>query len=393
METEQLKTELVELLRDLVKTPSWVEYDDNGVALRNENSLVAYIEEWLKKNTDFEIERQELAGGRFNLIAKKGNPDIVFLGHTDTVQPSENAKYNQLEAVVNDGKIYGRGTTDMKSGVAAMMMSLKTNKDLNNVWLMLYADEEYYFLGMKGLIEKYGDIRPKLLVSSDGSDLHIGHGCRGLIELRARFTGQTGHPARGTGKSAVMLGYKALIQLEDFVKSFRHERMGESSFNVAYVHGGARVSDTMDQGRITKVGQAGNVVADIMEFVLDIRPASPELSFEMIDQKLKEIAESMSIGYELIESTHRLGAWYTDIDKLEKFTQLASQITSKPAVIDNPGVSGYIDLQMLWEKVGRPTALMFGGGVGDTAHTPDEYIEINDYIKSYRFFSNILIQK
>lgn len=55
-------------------------------------------------------------------------------------------------------------------------------------------------IGMKAVVEEYGYVRPKLIVSSDSSDLQIGRGCRGLIEIRAQFLGKTGHPTKQTGK-------------------------------------------------------------------------------------------------------------------------------------------------------------------------------------------------
>ena len=161
------------------------------------------MEGWLKTNTDFDITKQKLDGGRYNLIASKGNPDLVLLGHTDTVAPSEGAKYDQMAAEIHDGKVWGRGSTDMKSGIASVLQALSLSPDTKNVWAMFYADEEYDFLGMKGLIKDYSDIKPKLLVSADGSDLEIGHGCRGLIEFRARVKGVSGHPAHGNGINAI----------------------------------------------------------------------------------------------------------------------------------------------------------------------------------------------
>jgi acetylornithine deacetylase/succinyl-diaminopimelate desuccinylase-like protein len=152
---------------------------------------------------------------------------LVFLGNTDTVQPSENARYDQLGAGIHNGKIWGRGTTDMKSGIAAMLQALSLTPDAQNTWMFLYADEEYDFLGMKALVSEYSDIRPELMVSSDGSDLKLGHGCRGLIEFRARVTGETGHPARGTGNSAVWGSVEGLKELTEYLEKYKHPIMGE----------------------------------------------------------------------------------------------------------------------------------------------------------------------
>lgn len=147
--------ELVKLTQDLIRIPSWIPDDPQKQSVQNENKVVDFLENWLKKNTKMETERQKLDGNRFNLIAKKGKPNIVFLAHTDTVAPSANAEYNQLTAEIHHNKLYGRGSADMKSGIAAMLQSLSLACNRNNVWIMLYADEEYDFLGMRGLVKKY----------------------------------------------------------------------------------------------------------------------------------------------------------------------------------------------------------------------------------------------
>ena len=275
--------ELVALLQDLVRIPSWVPDDPSLKTRQNENGVVDYLEKWLRTNTNLEIQRQPLEYGRNNLIAAKGNPDLVFLAHTDTVQPSENAPYDQLAAEIHDGKIWGRGTTDMKSGIASMVQALSLSPNADNVWMFLYADEEYNFLGMKALVKEYGNLKPELIVSSDGSDLNIGHGCRGLIELRARTKGETGYPAEGTGNNAIWGSFEALSQLREYLDTFEHPIMGKTSFNVAHILGGAMVKDSIsERGRLQQVGQAGNVVPDVAEFVIDIRPSSPDLNLESI---------------------------------------------------------------------------------------------------------------
>jgi len=67
-----------------------------------------------------------------------------------------------------------------------------------------------------------------------------------------------------------------------------------------------------------------------------------------------------------------------------------SQVLISLIQIDNPGESGYIDLQMIWEATGRPPSFMFGGGNGDTTHKADEHIKIEDLIKTRDFFVEVL---
>lgn len=384
--------ELVTLLQDLIKIPSWVPDGPDDEKLKseqNENQLVDYLENWLKTNTDLEVKRHLLDYGRFNLIASKGSPDLLFLAHTDTVAPSQDAPYDQLAGEIHDDQIWGRGATDMKSGIATMLQAIKLTKNLNNFMFALYADEEYDFLGMKAFAKEYSNIRPKLIVSSDGSDLSIGHGCRGLIELRARVTGKSGHAAKQNGKNAITATFNAVENLKSYLQEFNHPVMGTSSINLAYCFGGAKLADSFADNLLTKVGQAGNVIPDINEFVLDIRPASPDLTIDKVIENLSAYFTQNGYGFEVITKRHNLGAWFTDIKEIEPFVALAQEITPD-SKINNPGDTGYIDLQMIWEVIGRPSALMYGGGIGSTAHSPEERIRITDLVKTRDFFLKVL---
>ncbi len=384
--------ELVALLQNLVRIPSWVPENSDLKKIHNENAVVDFLEDWARANTTFEIIRQPLEGGRYNLILKKGRPDLVFLAHTDTVTPSENAPYDQLAAEVHDAKIWGRGTTDMKSGIATMIQALSLKPQIDNTWMFLYADEEYDFLGMKALVEEYSHIRPQMIVSSDGSDLRLGHGCRGLIEIRAQVEGATGHPAKATGRSAIWEGFEVLATVRNKLLTQKHEVMGSNSFSVAYMLGGANQPDNRNEyGFVDHVGQAGNVVPDIMEFVLDVRPAFPNLNLQAVVDLLAEEFETRRLGFQVVREKHNLGAWYTDASELKPYEKIARQFISPlESVYSNPQDSGYLDLQMLWEAVDRPTAFMYGGGVGETAHTPKEHIKIDNLIKERDFFLGVL---
>lgn len=380
------KDEVVGLLASLIRIPSFV----TGKPGFNENGVVDFIEDWLRKKTSMIIERQKLPGGRFNLIAKQGDAETIFLGHTDTVQPSKNAPIDQMLGKVVKDEIWGRGATDMKSGVASLMSAAHLAKNSKNYWIFFYADEEYDFLGMKGLVKKFANIRPKRLISADGSDLAIGHGCRGLIELTCRVKGETGHPARGTGKNAIWGSLEVLSSLKKYLDRFTHSVMGKTSFNLAYFYGGAELSTSIGaNNRLVEVGKAGNVVPDICEFTVDIRPARPDLNADKMSSFLGKEFKALELEFELVERKHDLGAWYTEKKELVDFSEVAKNVLGKVSFA-NPRSTGYLDLQMLWEEVGRPSSFMFGGGIGLTAHKPDERIKIKDLIKTRDFFRTIM---
>lgn len=386
--------ELAELLQRLIQIPSWVPDDPSEENLKwkqNENSLVEFIEDWLKTHTSLQTERQELAFGRFNLIASKGEPTMIILGHTDTVRPSEGAPYDQLAGEIHNGRIWGRGAADMKSGLASVMQALEMVPDADNIMVVFYADEEYDFLGMKAFVDSYSSLRPKVIVSADGSDFKFGHGCRGLIELRGRVTGVTGHPASGRGMNAIWATYEGMVELKKYLETFDHPIMGKPSFNLAYQLGGAKLPDSMRGNYLNNVGQAGNVVPDINEFVLDIRPSSPDLTLDRVVAVLQSYFADKGYGYETVQARHNLGAWYTEITDLEEYVEVVRQSFGVGSVkFENLKKTGYLDLQMLWEATDRPLAFMIGSGQHGMAHSPDEHIEIDALSKGRDAFVSLL---
>ena len=116
--------ELVELTRDLIRIPSVVRPGEPGAT---EAAVAAYVERWLRRE-GFEVEVHEVAPGRPNVLAWVGEasgPSLLLEGHTDVVTEGNAAewRYAPFGADLVDGRIYGRGSADMKSGLAAAMIA------------------------------------------------------------------------------------------------------------------------------------------------------------------------------------------------------------------------------------------------------------------------------
>jgi len=384
--------DLIKLLQKLVRIPSWVPDDEAGKWTQNENRLVDFIEEWLLANTNLTVVRQKLDYGRFNLIASKGTPEIVFLAHLDTVAPPITSPYSPLGAEIHDGKVWGRGSSDMKCGIASLMQAAALSPEANNYAILFYADEEYDFLGMKALVRDYSDLKPRFLISADGSDLRLGVGCRGLIEIRARVYGQTAHAASGKGNNAILGVYQLMEGLSGYFESKSDAIMGKSSLNLAYLFGGKDMgNEGLVDGKLAKVGQEGNVVSDVAEFVIDIRPSSPEISVESIIETLMETAQERGLRVEVVNVRHDLRAWFTARSEIAKYEKLVGSVCGLDEVrFTNPRKGGYLDIQMLWEAVGKPPAFVFGAGSGKTEHADNENVEINNVIVVRDFFVEVL---
>jgi len=358
-------TKTLELTKQLVAIPSWVRAGCNEIAVGE------FIYYWLQANTDLTVIKQPVKDGRFNVIAFDDSPTTLLLnGHIDTVEAGGNWNTDPFTPTIKDDRLYGRGTTDMKGSLAAMLTAVSDNRNTKGLMVLCYIDEEYDFTGMLKFVEEYKDkIKPQLVVSLDGYADTIGYACRGLIEVRFKVRGKSGHAGRPSlGKNAILLGTLLINQLILKLESdFTDPVQGPSTCNLAYLNGG------LDLGS-GKVGQEGNNIADIAELVLDIRPAVPSLDAMQVEELITTLAKKLGIQIESWTTRHNLGAWFTDPAILQ-------------AQLDLPGnyepFRGYVDTQMLWQCWDGVTCCAIGASTLECAHAVDEYVEINNLEKTY----------
>ena len=199
--------------------------------------------------------------GRPNLIARIGGngtrPPLAFTGHLDTV-PLGLAPWtvDPHGGDIKDGKIWGRGTSDMKSGVAAFVVACiemaPRLRDTPGVVLYITSGEETgsegaFAIARTGITGSAG----ALVVAEPTSNRPIvGH--KGALWLKAITAGVTAHgsmPDRGV--NAVYKAARAISALETFDFNIaRHATMGAPTLNVGFTHGGLNVNSVPDRAEV-----------------------------------------------------------------------------------------------------------------------------------------------
>lgn len=359
----------LEILKELVPIPSWVDDKTNEIKIGN------WIMDFLSKNSKLKITRQEIGIGRFNILATNSEKiDILVTGHMDTVQPNSAWTKNPATGEIIGDKLYGLGTTDMKSGVA-IMLYLSTLRNLKEkTGFLFYCDEEYDFLGMKKFIEECKNkIKPKTIISLDGEGLQIANSCRGLIELKVKVEGKAGHAANPkSGINAITQSFKVIDKLKKFVFNFKSKELGNSTLNVAYMNGG---------------GSEGNIIASDCEYIVEIRVANEKLNANVVKKFI--VDESAKLGLKVVSTIirHDLGSWITRKEDLTEYIKLSANKKLKSAK-----KSGYIDIQMLWQVFGKPPTFSFGIGEIGMSHKADECVKVSNLEKGQRFFEKLLLE-
>src|SRR3954454_18912401 len=226
----------------------------------NELSCILHLERILAA-AGLETSLQQFAPGRANLIARVGavgsKLPLCFTGHVDTV-PLGNASWsvNAFGGEIIDGKMYGRGSTDMKCGVAAFVAAIgniaKNLEGTRRVVLVITAGEELgcegaFHLARAGILGRAGAI---VVAEPTSNAALVGH--KGALWLRLTLKGVTAHGSMPhLGVNAAYKAARVLTGLESFQFNVAaHPYLGPPTLNVGPVRAGLNVNSVPDLAEI-----------------------------------------------------------------------------------------------------------------------------------------------
>lgn len=253
------KEEYVSLLQDLVRIPS---INPPG----KEEAVTRYLVSYLRRNGLDPIEVPTADPRRRNIVCTlKGETDedaIVFTGHQDVVGISEAETplwiTDPFGAQIIDGRLYGRGSSDMKSGVAAMVMAmvLLKRQDVRphrDVILAITCDEENLMSGSKALIRTNYFSRAKAVIVCEPTGLKVCRVGKGRTFGSITVFGKAAHGSKqGVGQNAVDLAVDliTLVNQTDF-SAFDHPDYGSTFWRVLAIHAGMEPQVVPNECRMT----------------------------------------------------------------------------------------------------------------------------------------------
>src|SRR6478609_2336206 len=228
----------------------------------NEEACARYLGDLLQAS-GFQVDYSTFAASRTSLIARIGQTTsskapLGFTGHLDTVPLGAAPwKKHAFGASLEGGRLYGRGSSDMKSGVAAFVVAALAQaerlRESPGVTLVLTADEECGCGGAAHLAREtslLGRVGALLVGEPTANYPLVGH--KGALWLEARTTGVTAHgsmPERGD--NAVHKAARAITALQDFDFNFaRHAVLGGPTLNVGTIKGGLNINSVPDRAAI-----------------------------------------------------------------------------------------------------------------------------------------------
>jgi len=364
----------ISLLKCLIEMPSFV---GRGV---DESKIGNFVYEYLKKNTNLKVEKQFVENKRFNIVAYKNlNPEVIFFSHLDTVPP-KNPRSNPIKPMEKDGKIFGLGSVDMKSGLAISLSIANKFKNKENIAYIFSVDEEYEFKGAKILVEKY-KFKPKLIINPEPTSLKILNGCRGVTEFTLKVHGKSCHAgSKYLGVNAIEKSVELFNKLQKEISKYDNEG-GKNSLNLAGLNGGI----LRDKDQIVS---SGNIVPNYASCVAEIRISNKKLTKKFIENKINSISKKIGVKVSDINFKFLMNPAFTPTINLKNFENILKENKIEPVYRD-VNTAGYFEVQFLQEIWGGDI-LVFGPGPAEQAHQEEEYVDMDTIEKTERVFEDFV---
>lgn len=305
-------------------------------------------------------------------------PPLLFACHLDVVAAAGSWKYPPFEGAECEGRIYGRGSADMKGGIAAAVAAIRQIVDseielAGDIIFAALAGEETDSCGARRFA---AGNHPRVagVVIPEPTDFTIVTAHRGMLWLEVKTFGRAAHSSTPQlGVNAITSMKNLLVELDDYKIPFEpHKLLGNCSMSINTITGGKEI----------------NVVPDGCVIGIDIRTLPGQRSeqiisdFEKIFTKLKRKNPQFEASVSIVRE---VGALETDpqCGFVKDFCS-AVQINETKAVgftTDGPHFASF-----------RAPVVIFGPGKPRLAHKQDEYIEIADLQKAAEFYKDIILK-
>ena len=353
-----------------------------------EKEVSDYIEILMKRLGFRDIFRDEY-GSVFGFIGpKKDKTAILFDSHTDVMPVRGNWIHPPFGGQISKGKLYGRGSTDMKGSLCSSIFAAadaqkKHNLKKQYVVSASVLEEEVEGVALGKVMDR---VKPENVVICEPSKLKIKLGHKGRIECLLYVSGKTFHSAfPNKGDNTIHLAAKAITALEN-IKFTNSHKMGEGVLTPTGLITNSNTSmapseTTIRFDRRTVPGDTDELIKEeIMNIVNKIDPKA--FSFK--------IEKSTTITYtgEKIICEKNFKPW--TLDKEHKLTKSLMKAVKKNGIQIDIGYWGFCTNGV--ESMGnrQVNTIGFGPGNEELAHTTNEYVELEHLNKAYEVYKDLI---
>jgi acetylornithine deacetylase len=367
----------------------------NTVSRDSNLGLIEWARDYLEKLGARTRLTHDATGKKANLFATLGDspkPGLILSGHTDVVPvDGQNWDTDPFKVVERDGKLYARGSADMKGfiGVALtqapkFLAALHAGRLDAPLHYALSYDEEVGCLGVRGLIRDLEEngIRPAGCLVGEPTSMQpiIAH--KGMNRFKCTVRGREAHSSYVThGVNAIEYAARLVVHIREIANRLAEFEKRDYGFTVPYT--------TMSTGLI-RGGIAANVIPKACEFQFDLRTL-PNASADALYQEIRAQAETLSremravdpeAGIDLEWASHTVGLASLETDSIVQWAM-------RLARAGQTGKVSYGTEAGLFQKMGVPSVILGPGDIAE-AHRPNEFVALDQLAKCEAFIGRIL---
>ncbi len=343
----------IELLRDLVAIPS---------VSGEEEALARFVEE-SARGWGLPVVRDH-TGVRIEVAGRSPGHTLALVSHLDVVPPGEGWSRDPFDPVVEDGRLYGRGSGDAKASVAAMLSAARDVAERGGpargrLLVLLGYNEETKHTTMGGAVEAAGQV--DAAVVGEPTNLQMAVAQRGLMMIDLVARGQQRHAGRaddGPFTNALVELARDLVGLPDLFRERPHPLLGY-----------ATVTPTM-----VSAGVGRNVTPPTAMAVLDVR-STPCWTHEELARALRQ-----AVRTEVVVTSDRLVPCETPPGS--RLLEVAERVRPEAKRYGSPTCSDWVFLR-------HTDAIKCGPGTSARSHTPDECVDLAEVTAARAFYGAV----
>jgi succinyl-diaminopimelate desuccinylase len=374
----------VDLTRELVRIPS-----ENPTG--TEADIAAWVRDWLAGLPGVTVKLIEVKPGRPNVIARlagsSDEPPLAFVAHMDTVPFGSGWQRNPCGADIVDGKLFGRGACDMKSGLAVAMIALAQAAGVGHaprrtVMLCATMDEEGpLMMGVNNLVDTGVLDANTLVLATEPSDLKVVVAHKGLVWIEVEAHGKLAHAGNPqVGVDAIRAAAEFIVEMKRAVDMLphRHPLLGRTEITFSGISGGIKT----------------NVVPDHARLEMDIR-VPPPMTIEDVHSLVSlscRAAQTRVPGCRLAFRQINNNRPPVEADAESAFTRALLESASEVigARAETAVFPAYTDASVVQARTANRNCLVFGPGSLAQAHTVDEFVPIKQVELAASILGNLV---
>lgn len=302
-------------------------------------------------------------------VARYGAPEVLLMAHADVVPPGDGWSTDPWEPVEREGRLYGRGSSDMKAGLAAMLDPVHREGEDADVAVAVTSDEETVMQGSEALADHPVLDEVAAVVLPEFTDLEVGLGEKGLWQFELTTTGEAAHASTPhRGHSAIQDMVRMVERLHAYRPTNDAEAETQVTVNVGTIEGGLKV----------------NVVPSTCRARIDVR-YPPDREPDDVRDEIRELLVAADVDHEVTE-IHALPPVETPRDhpEVDAFLRAAGREDGRRMTFATDAAR----LAPLEIPV-----IIYGPGEVDTPHKPDEWVDLAKVDRAAETFRRFVAER